>query len=360
MGKGKYKKLIGAFVTILGIAGFVLAFVSVLVREDPLHRVLERVAVTMLMIVAVLAIIFSVIFRAKDAVGIAKLFYRLYKKKSASMGNSPKDYIDPISCELNAVKEEPVRNSQDLRVNNDMRECSNVRKWFNLIMIILFLIVPFIGVILLRMNKILVGGILFGFGFIDIIMLIIVNSIADKKALSRRKYTSDERLTQLNSILSQREVVPVQLVKASVSDAEKIWEMQKIAFAELLEKYGDCETSPANEELSKVLSRFDDPNTYHYFIEVEEQKVGVIRVVDKKTEEKKRLAQIFVMPEYRRNGYAFSGIKEVEKIHGETGWELDTILHEINLIRMYRNLGYKMTAKSRRVNSQMLLIGFEK
>ena len=81
--------------------------------------------------------------------------------------------------------------------------------------------------------------------------------------------------------------VSAQLVEANVSDAQIIWEMQEIALAELLQKYGDYETSPANETLDKVKSRLEDPNTYHYFIKAEEQTVGVIRVVDSKSQEKK-------------------------------------------------------------------------
>lgn len=53
--------------------------------------------------------------------------------------------------------------------------------------------------------------------------------------------------------------VSAQFVEANVSDAQIIWEMQEIALAELLQKYGDYETSPANETLDKVKSRLEDP-----------------------------------------------------------------------------------------------------
>ena len=44
------------------------------------------------------------------------------------------------------------------------------------------------------------------------------------------------------------------LVRASLADAKKIWNMQKEAFAELFEKYQDFETSPAVEPLEKTYS----------------------------------------------------------------------------------------------------------
>ena len=135
--------------------------------------------------------------------------------------------------------------------------------------------------------------------------------------------------------------------------------MQEIALAELLQKYGDYETSPANETLDKVKSRLEDPNTYHYFIKAEEQTVGVIRVVDSKSQEKKRLAQIFIMPKYRLKGYARSAIKSAENIHGSTGWVVETILQERHLLRLYMSLEYRVKNQSKKITSNMILIVLE-
>ncbi|MGN0805048.1 MAG: hypothetical protein ACI4MS_06665 [Candidatus Coproplasma sp.] len=49
----------------------------------------------------------------------------------------------------------------------------------------------------------------------------------------------------------------IELVKATESDAEEIWNMQKVAFAELLNKYQDFETNPANEPLVKDNNTFE-------------------------------------------------------------------------------------------------------
>lgn len=43
----------------------------------------------------------------------------------------------------------------------------------------------------------------------------------------------------------------MELIKATLNDAEILWKMQKIAFSELYEKYQDHDTSPANEPLKK-------------------------------------------------------------------------------------------------------------
>ena len=136
--------------------------------------------------------------------------------------------------------------------------------------------------------------------------------------------------------------------------------MQKIAFAQLLAKYNDSETSPATEDLDKVRSRFNRPDVYHYFIEAEGEIVGAMRIVDDRTEMNKRLSQILVLPEYRKKGYATAAIREAEKIHGDKGWELETILQERSLCRFYESLGYEHTYEVNRVKEDMFLIVYEK
>lgn len=51
--------------------------------------------------------------------------------------------------------------------------------------------------------------------------------------------------------------------------------------------------------------RLDQSFTYFKFIVVDGEKVGDIRVVDKKEEGKvKRISPIFIMKQHRNNGYA--------------------------------------------------------
>lgn len=152
----------------------------------------------------------------------------------------------------------------------------------------------------------------------------------------------------------------VKLVRATVDDAETIWKMQKAAFAEMLEKYKDYETSPANEPLEKTIKRLNSSSTYFYFIRVDGENVGAIRVIDKKDGGDKRISPIFVMPGRRGNGYAQAAIKAVEVIHGAGGWELDTILQEAGNCRLYEKMGYFKTDKTQRVNDKMTLVFYRK
>lgn len=153
----------------------------------------------------------------------------------------------------------------------------------------------------------------------------------------------------------------VKLIRATVSDAETIWKMQKEAFAELLKKYKDYETSPANEPLEKTVSRLNSPFTYFYFICVDEERVGAIRIINKMSDDGyKRISPIFIMPAHRNNGYAQAAIRAVEVIHGARGWKLDTILQEAGNCRLYEKMGYLKTEQVHRVNDKMTLIIYEK
>lgn len=152
----------------------------------------------------------------------------------------------------------------------------------------------------------------------------------------------------------------IRLERAGKTDAHRLWSMQLVAFAEMLDRYNDLDTSPAAELLAKTEERIAQSFSYYYYIIVGDDAVGAIRVVDKKSDEKKRISPLFIMPQFRRRGYASLAIKEVERIHGDTGWELDTVLEEQGNIRLYEKCGYKMTDRKKCVNKDMTLVFLEK
>ena len=87
------------------------------------------------------------------------------------------------------------------------------------------------------------------------------------------------------------------LVKAATDDAEEILEMQKAAFAPLLEKYKDLRTNPAAESLETVEDRLKSADTDTYFIVLGRTKIGVVRV--KVQNDICNLKQILILPEYQ-------------------------------------------------------------
>lgn len=152
----------------------------------------------------------------------------------------------------------------------------------------------------------------------------------------------------------------VQLRPVTRDEVETVWKMQVEAFSELLEKYRDYDMSPATESLEKIISKFEQPWTTYYFIIASNERVGAIRIVDKKDGSRKRISPIWIMPEYRGKGYAQQAMLEAEKLHGSKNWCLDTILQEKGNLHLYEKLGYHQTGKIEHINERMDIVFYEK
>lgn len=152
----------------------------------------------------------------------------------------------------------------------------------------------------------------------------------------------------------------IRLQKAALQDMKVLWDMQKKAFAELLEKYQDIDTNPANESYETLLEKYYQPQSTYYFLMYGKDAVGAIRIVDFKDERKKRISPIFVMPQYQNRGFAREAILKAEQIHGSHSWSLDTILQEKKNCALYEKMGYHSTEKMKRINDKLTLIRYEK
>ena len=152
----------------------------------------------------------------------------------------------------------------------------------------------------------------------------------------------------------------VELVRASLEDAEVIWKMQRIAFAELLERYQDFDTNPGNEPLEKVQWRFSFPATYFYFIQVDGVNAGAIRIIDHHDDSQKKISPLFVLPKFQGMGIAQAAIREAERIHGSDNWCLDTILQEKGNCHLYEKMGYRQTGETRVINDRLTLVLYKK
>lgn len=153
----------------------------------------------------------------------------------------------------------------------------------------------------------------------------------------------------------------LQLVRIGINEAEKLWIMQVKAFQNLYEKYQDTETSPATENIDKIMMRLNQSFTYYYYIQADNIIVGAIRVVDKHEEGKaKRISPIFIMQEYRNKGLAQKAIQLAEEIHGCSDWELDTISQEKGNCYLYEKMGYYQTGKTEKINDKLTLVFYKK
>lgn len=153
----------------------------------------------------------------------------------------------------------------------------------------------------------------------------------------------------------------VELLRANISDVKELHAMQIKAFKELLEKYQDFDTNPGNESMEKVEARLKQDFTFYYFICIGQQKVGAIRIVDKKENGKnKRISPIFILPEFQGKGTAQKAIRLCEEKHGNENWELDTILQERGNCHLYEKMGYRRTGKTEIINERLTLVFYEK
>lgn len=152
----------------------------------------------------------------------------------------------------------------------------------------------------------------------------------------------------------------ITLLKATESDMREIWKMQVEAFKSLLEKYQDYDMSPATESYENVLNKYKQPWTSYFFIIRNNEKVGVVRVIDKKDGSRKRIAPIWIMSAFRNQGLAQLAMREVEKLYDSHHWQLDTILQEQGNIYLYEKLGYNRIDEIENIKNGMDIVYFHK
>ena len=152
----------------------------------------------------------------------------------------------------------------------------------------------------------------------------------------------------------------IELIRASMADAETIWHMQRTAFAELLERYQDFDTNPGCEPLEKVQWRLSLSATHFYFIQVDGVNAGAIRVIDHHDGSRKKISPLFVLPQFQGKGIAQAAIREAEAIHGSEDWQLDTILQEKGNCHLYEKMGYHQTGETKVINDRMTLVFYQK
>lgn len=153
----------------------------------------------------------------------------------------------------------------------------------------------------------------------------------------------------------------VRLIRAGVGDAQRLWRMQAEAFAEMYDRYQDAETSPAAEPADRTIRRLEHPFTYYYYIQADDVIVGAVRAIDAKDPERsKRISPLFIMPPFRNRGIAQQALLEAERIHGSTGWELETISQEAGSCHLYEKMGYRRTGKTTAINDKMTLVCYKK
>ena len=151
----------------------------------------------------------------------------------------------------------------------------------------------------------------------------------------------------------------VSLQKATFEDCPQLHSIQVKSFIGLLQKYNDFDSSPAAESVDRIRQRFQQPYTDYYLILDGDEAVGMLRVCNFGVN--CRLSPICILPEYRGRGYAKQAILAMEKLYPDAAqWQLDTIMQEPHLCRLYEEMGYCRTGKTETVKEGMDLVFYEK
>lgn len=151
----------------------------------------------------------------------------------------------------------------------------------------------------------------------------------------------------------------IELKLACAEDAPEIHAMQLRAFMPLYEKYRDDETTPALENVERVLGRIADPATKYFYIDADGQHAGAIRV--QQFADACRISPIFILPEYQGRGIAQQAMKLAEAgFPHARKWVLDTILEEKGNCHLYEKLGYVRVGQPKPVNERMTLVDYVK
>jgi RimJ/RimL family protein N-acetyltransferase len=152
----------------------------------------------------------------------------------------------------------------------------------------------------------------------------------------------------------------ITLQKAALEDCAEIHALQIKAFAGLLEKYRDTATNPGAEPLERIVQRMEQPHTDYYFIRLNGENIGAIRIV-RLVDAACRIAPAFLLPAYQNKGYAQQTIRLAEALYpAATRWELDTIKQEPKLCHLYEKMGYRQTGKEEELQPGMTIVFYEK
>lgn len=152
----------------------------------------------------------------------------------------------------------------------------------------------------------------------------------------------------------------ITLVQATFSDLDVIEAIQRQAFKALYEKYQD-EDNPYLDSRELIEERFSRPTSHYYLIEVNNKRIGFLRVQTNAEETEAWLGMVAVLPEEQQKGYAYQAIQLLESLFTKVNqWTLSTIIQENHLVSLYEKCGYRQTQQIENLKDGMDLVFMQK
>ena len=159
-------------------------------------------------------------------------------------------------------------------------------------------------------------------------------------------------------------IIEIKLKKATISDAQELFEIQIKSFLPMLKKYEDYKTNPGNGTIEGVMRRIKgttDANNAFYKIMKNEKTVGAIDIWWENNKTKFNVGILFISPEYQGEGVAQTAITEVEELYTQAAsWHLNTILEEKKNCYLYEKMGYTRYGVEIKLNEKTTLIFYQK
>ena len=128
----------------------------------------------------------------------------------------------------------------------------------------------------------------------------------------------------------------MEILKATISDAEEILKLQKLAYVTEAEIYGDFHIPPLTQALEEIKREF----SYKTFLKaiLKGNIVGSKRGYEK--DGTVYIGKLAVHPGYRGKGIGSAIMGEMEKLFPSRRFELFTGSKSLSNIRLYERLGY--------------------
>lgn len=132
----------------------------------------------------------------------------------------------------------------------------------------------------------------------------------------------------------------VQIERATLEDLTEILQLQKLAYQQEAERYGDCHIAPLTQTLAELRAEY--PTTLFLKLVQDNKIVGSVK--GRKAKETCHLGRLMVHPQYQRQGFGTALIKKLEEEFAKdseiTRIELFTGARSFNNIRLYEAQGY--------------------
>ena len=118
--------------------------------------------------------------------------------------------------------------------------------------------------------------------------------------------------------------------------------------------------------MDKLERQIEDAHTDYYIISWNGEKVGAIRVADKKRQTEymegvRYISPFYILPRYQNMGIGYTVLQKIFQRYTDTHtWRLDTIKEENGNCHLYEKIGYKRLDKTEEINENMTLVFYEK